>query len=524
MDELNRRVTERIIENAKLYNISINAHLGTEENIKESLKTIYDNYITLYPTQHPKTEEDFEAYLLYIRNFSPFNLFIPFKCDFSNPKLKGKFIQQTIPGYGDCLFHSLRLGIPELTEKTAQDVRRDICDALVKILPELLNTYVSDVILKGTNVMNILDNDKGDEIIIEEYIEKMRSTDAETPEYGTRVEIMAAQLLYNKNICIYHMDGTLDNEYEIAKKAVYTKRAKDSGIQVVSNSTQCEVALYICGSTKDEEGTYKVRQHFELLIPQHPKGKAADAAKKKAADAAKKKAEEDAAKKKAEEETAAKKKAADDAAAVKKKPAEDTAAKKKVEEEAAAKKKAEEEAAAAKKKAEEAAATKKAEEAAPKKKAEKAAPKKKAEKAATNKKAEEEAVKKKAEDAAAAKKKVEEEAVAKKQAEEAVAKKQAEEAAATKKVEEEAAATKKMEEAAAVKKKAEDDAAAKKKAEAEAAAKKTAEEEKRIETAKVIKQIIGLSQQCQTGDGKSFKYKYLKYKIKYLTLKNNNSF
>ena len=82
---------------------------------------------------------------------------------------------------------------------------------------------------------------------------------------------------------------------------------------------------------------------------------------------------------------------------------------------------------------------------------------------------------------------------------------------------EEEAATKKAEaEAAAAKKKVEE-AAAKKKAEAEAAEK--AEEEKRIETDNVIRLINKLSQQCQKGGGKSFKYKYLKYKIKYLTLK-----
>ena len=100
----------------------------------------------------------------------------------------------------------------------------------------------------------------------------------------------------------------------------------------------------------------------------------------------------------------------------------------------------------------------------------------------------------------------------------AARKKAEEEAATKKKAEEEAAAKKKAEEDdAAVKKKAEEEAAAKKKAEAEAAEK--AEEEKRIETDNVIRLINKLSQQCQKGGGKSFKYKYLKYKIKYLTLK-----
>ena len=51
-----------------------------------------------------------------------------------------------------------------------------------------------------------------------------------------------------------------------------------------------------------------------------------------------------------------------------------------------------------------------------------------------------------------------------------------------------------------------------------------AEEEKRIETAKVIEKINRLWQNCQSGGSKDFKYKYLKYKTKYLTLKNNNSF
>lgn len=36
--------------------------------------------------------------------------------------------------------------------------------------------------------------------------------------------------------------------------------------------------------------------------------------------------------------------------------------------------------------------------------------------------------------------------------------------------------------------------------------------------------LNGLWQNCQFGGSKDFKYKYLKYKTKYLTLKNNNSF
>jgi hypothetical protein len=108
----------------------------------------------------------------------------------------------------------------------------------------------------------------------------------------------------------------------------------------------------------------------------------------------------------------------------------------------------------------------------------------------------------------AAKKKVDAEA-AEKQAEAEAAKKQAEADAAKKKAEAEAA-----------KKTAEEEAADTKKAEEEAAAKKKAEEE----AARVIGIINRAWLQCQTGGSEQFKYKYLKYKIKYLKLKNNTNF
>jgi hypothetical protein len=179
-----------------------------------------------------------------------FDLFLPFKCNFSHPELQQLYTQQPIPGYGDCLFHSLRLGIPELKGKTADAVRQEICDALPKIIPILLRTPVGE--LGGVSVMSILGDDKVD---IESYIQQMRSVDAETPKYGTSVEIMAAQMIYNKNICIYHMNGTLDRGYELAKKAL----GPDSRL--------CEVALYSCGVAPDKPDTHTQRLHFELLIP-----------------------------------------------------------------------------------------------------------------------------------------------------------------------------------------------------------------------------------------------------------------
>ena len=103
MKGLNERVLERVLDNAKLYNVPL---VKTEEDLLELLKRIYNlalNANTLEPIKN------FEHYLLHVRKFEPFDTVLPFTCHFSHPELKQKYRQQTIPGDGNCLFNSLRL-------------------------------------------------------------------------------------------------------------------------------------------------------------------------------------------------------------------------------------------------------------------------------------------------------------------------------------------------------------------------------------------------------------------------------
>ena len=259
MEELNEQVLQRVLANAKLYNVQL---VETKEELLKILKKIYYNFLGIKDT-HPI--KDFEGYLLYVRNWEPFNTVLPFTCHFSHLGLTQKYTQQTIPGDGNCLFNSLRLGILQLKDKTAQEVRYEICDELTNIIPLLLKCIVADANMSLMQLLDTYDSiNHNGYIDIKKYIKRIRGDSNIKGDYGTRVEIMAAQLKYNVNICIYHMDGSLDLAYEIAKKTV------QNCITIKQDLTRCDVALYLCGSDPNEQGAYKTREHFELLIPKIP--------------------------------------------------------------------------------------------------------------------------------------------------------------------------------------------------------------------------------------------------------------
>jgi hypothetical protein len=298
----------------------------------------YDELVKEYKVINvPITEGIFRLSIMDYNDFKKYKLETnkEYKlCTFPEDQ-KANFTQVPINGDGNCLFHCLT-HLKYWKGKTHVYIRQEICTKLDEIIDTLKITMMDETPLLSF----ITDDIKTDETYTqskEKYIEQMKKEDE-----GTMLEIIAAQIITGKNICvymIYNQKFSKDWYEQIKNKLndVYTN---------IKYSQDCDLILHAC---KLPNGA----RHYEVLILTE------EAVKKQAEeDAVKKKAEEDAVKKKAEEAAATKK--AEEAAA--KKQAEEAAAKKQAEE-AAAKKQAEEDAAAAvKKQSEEATAKKQAKE------------------------------------------------------------------------------------------------------------------------------------------------------------------
>jgi len=186
-----------------------------------------------------------------------------FKC-YLNPVLDKLYERITVPGDGSCLFHCLQQGIQRirgLESLTADDVRQIVCNMLPNTIHRLLNTGMASIlfnnyhkeypiedgiyIIEGVSHRVNSDSDPS----INKYVTYMR----ERKTYGTRLEILAAQIAFDINICIYTMYGELEKTYENLKTRILDPEKYDK---------ECDVILYHCS---DQLGS--LGNHFELLIP-----------------------------------------------------------------------------------------------------------------------------------------------------------------------------------------------------------------------------------------------------------------
>lgn len=180
-----------------------------------------------------------------------------FEC-YLNPVLAELYTRETVPGDGSCLFHCLQRGIPKLKLYTVDMVREEVCNLLKYTIKQLLkhqpsilfNTYHdSHPIEDGTYTMNgvlyHIDSDPS----IDKYVKYMKKSST----YGTRIEILAAQIAFNTNICIYTMYGELEKSYEHLKTMI---------LDPTKYTNECDVILYHCSYKQERTGN-----HFELLKP-----------------------------------------------------------------------------------------------------------------------------------------------------------------------------------------------------------------------------------------------------------------
>jgi len=160
--------------------------------------------------------------------------------------LNNFYTRLTVGGVGNCLFYCLRLAIPKLSRLPIKNVRDLICDELKTTIKKLLS-------VEGITSESFNDYHRTypvfNEISINRYIDYMRKN----ATYGTSTEILAAQIKFGKNICIYTMEGDLETGYESLKQLVLPKDAYER---------ECDIILYHCSNERTDP-----RNHFELLIP-----------------------------------------------------------------------------------------------------------------------------------------------------------------------------------------------------------------------------------------------------------------
>ena len=167
-----------------------------------------------------------------------------YKC-YLNPVLDKFYTSRISLDNGNCLFNCLQMAIPELDQSDIIAARKQICDEL--------KTTIDKILLKFTSEQINEYHDHGfpihDGPTIDKYIDYMR----QDKTFGTSTEILAAQLKFGKNICIYTMQGDLETSYETLKSQVLTNYNDD---------TKCDIILYYCSDRLGNRGT-----HYELLIP-----------------------------------------------------------------------------------------------------------------------------------------------------------------------------------------------------------------------------------------------------------------
>jgi len=232
-------------KNAVLFKIPIKQY----SELRTILTNEYKKYI-IYLQNEPKPEFiNFIDYLVY----TDFRIYLPSKCYF-HPYLDKVYDQHEIIGDGNCLFNSIQLGIPRIARLdsiTSISVRQMICDNI----PYFVHTYKEQLKKNETGLsilQSVLDSDLVSddltEVEVNKYITHMRKH-TDDPTYGTRFELLIAQVIFDVNIYIYTMAGDLDNTYELAKESVFLGRQfKDTLI------------LYNCASSST-----RIPIHFELL-------------------------------------------------------------------------------------------------------------------------------------------------------------------------------------------------------------------------------------------------------------------
>jgi hypothetical protein len=188
------------------------------------------------------------------------------KCTFP-PELNEKFTQIGIRGDGNCLFWCLT-HLPYWKGQDAQYVRREICDKLDYVI-QILRTIddresqasILDFLLYENLIINSLDENVNSENI-KNYIAKMR----ENRTYGSKLEILVAEIITRAKICLYHKEGTNDATDKVAYDNIKRKIELGSSYDLHLNydsSSECALILHLC---KYSEHSDKA-EHYEILDP-----------------------------------------------------------------------------------------------------------------------------------------------------------------------------------------------------------------------------------------------------------------
>jgi hypothetical protein len=180
------------------------------------------------------------------------------------PSQYENYEQIAIKGDGNCLFHSLQKGILYWASVDHMHVRYEICSKLPDIIRDLVtvkdpNTgmYLLGLFCHNDAIINYITSDTIDKDSegftneINKYIDKM----LEWGEYGSPLEILTAGIITRTNICVYKKN---DNRfYEVIKKRLINALPKYGFI----NEGNCKLILHLCAYDIDDN-----ENHYEILV------------------------------------------------------------------------------------------------------------------------------------------------------------------------------------------------------------------------------------------------------------------